>query len=347
MRKIFGVGLAAAATLTLASCKDDSDYLAMIQDLQERIEDLENDQVVIDTWELQNTVTNVYEEVESSVIGIVAGSSSGSGVIHRQEGNTYYAITNHHVIESVIGSGGNIKVQVSTEDDGDYVNGTVIGYDQYNDVAVVQFNYTSASLHVTEIADKESISVGNFALAIGSPLGLDYYNSLTFGVVSGYRTFDAYDDGVSNQVDYIQHDAAINPGNSGGPLFNLNGELIGINVLKNSSIPSDDGSIAVEGMGFAIDLADVLYSVYNIEKDAGLITKSYGVVVTGTTSPVLGVKVTESTLGNFDVNDVITQVEGNYVYDLDDFVYYLYINKNLETLSFKVYRDSAFTDISA
>ncbi len=339
MRKIFGLGVATICAITLSSCNDGHDYLAMIEDLQKQIEELESDQSYISIEELENEVTDLYEYVHTSVIGIHAGNSTGSGVIHRVEGTTYYAITNNHVIEDAIL--GNIEVLIHT---GEYIDGTVVGTDPYNDIAVVKFSYEE-ELHVTEIAQKSSINIGNFAVAIGSPLGFSYYNSLTFGVVSGYRTFDAYDDGINNDVNYIQHDASINPGNSGGPLFNLKGELIGINVLKNTWI-DEEHSVGVEGMGFAIELADVLYSVYAIEKKAGIITKTYGIIVDDTTTPVPGVKVTTDTLGNFQVGDIITEVNGMSVYTPDDFSYYLYMNKDLPTVDFKVYRSGGYTTVT-
>ncbi len=347
MKKIFGLGLAAASALTLASCNDDTDYLAMIKDLQDKVSDLENESTYIDVQALENQITKVYEDVHTSVIGIYApngstsGGSTGSGVVYNVIGDTYYAITNNHVIEDA--PHGNVEVLLDTEDA--RIDATVVGYDEYNDIAVVKFTY-NGELNVVEIAEKSTVSIGNFAIAIGSPLGFDYYNTLTFGVVSGYREFDGYDDGLKHTVKYIQHDAAINPGNSGGPLFNLNGELIGINTLKNSSTGGED-PISVEGMGFSIELADALYSVYRIEQKAGLITKSYGVEVIDTTEPVLGVKVNAVTTSNFQVGDIITEANGKYIYNVDDFVYYLYMNKNDASIEFEVYRSGEYITVIA
>lgn len=347
MKKIFGFGLAVASALTLASCSDDPDYLAMIKDLQDKVSDLENESTYIDVQALENQIVEVYDDVHTSVVGIYApngggtGGSTGSGVIYNVIGNKYYAITNNHVIEDA--PNGNIEVKIDTQDN--WIDGSVIGVDPYNDIAVVEFTYVG-DLNVIDIAEKSTVGVGNFAIAIGSPLGFDYYNTLTFGVVSGYREFDAYDDDVNHKVKYIQHDAGINPGNSGGPLFNLNGELIGINTLKNSSTGGDD-PVAVEGMGFAIELADVLYSVYKIEQKANLITKSYGVEVIDTTEPVLGVKVKSVTTSTFQVGDVITEANGKYIYNIDDFVYYLFMNKDDDTIDFKVYRNGEYITVTA
>ncbi len=348
MRKIFGFGLAAASALTLTSCGNDPDYLAMIKDLQEQIDGLENESTYVSIEELENQVTDLYKDVHTSVIGVrstsTEGSSTGSGVIYNLEGNTYYAITNNHVIEDA--PRGNVDIRINTEYKTEVeVPGVVVGTDPLNDIAVVKFTY-DGNLHVSEFAEKSTVSQGNFAVAIGSPLGFGYYNSLTLGVVSSFRIFDAYDDGVDHGVKYIQHDAAINPGNSGGPLFNLSGQIIGINTLKNSSTGGDD-SVSVEGMGFAIELADVLYSVYRIERDAGLITKEYGVQVVTTTSPVMGALVEDDTNGKFQIGDVITEANGMSIHNVDDFVYYIYVYKDDATIDFKVYRDNSYIIVTA
>ncbi len=354
MRKVFGIGLAAVTALTLASCGDDNDYIAMIQDLQERINDLETETTYVDVTALENQVTDLYETVESAVIGVevsvtvqqgpqtYTSTSTGSGVIYKQDGDTYYAITNHHVIEG-LEVGDSLEVQLSTEDN--TVSAVLVGYDEYNDIAIIEFDYTSSELYVVEFADKETVSVGNFVVAIGSPLGFDYYNTLTLGVVSAFRNFDAYSDGVENYVDYIQHDASINSGNSGGPLFNLSGELIGINVLKITA--TSDGT-AVEGMEFAIELADVLYSVYNIEVESGLLTDSYGFDGSAVSSESFdGVQLTTTTSSSFSSGDVIYQVNGYDVSDMDDLLYYLYKYKDSSSIEFSVYTDGSFKLVTA
>ncbi len=346
MKKIFGLGLAVASALTLASCGDNTDYLAMIKDLQEKVSDLENESTYVDVQALQNQVIEVYDDVHTSVIGIYApdadskGGSTGSGVIYDVIGDTYYAITNNHVIEDA--PNGNIEVKIDTQKD--FIDGTVVGVDAGNDIAVVKFTY-SGELSVAEIAEKSAVSVGNFAIAIGSPLGFANYNTLTFGVVSGYRELDE-NDGLIQSVKFIQHDASINPGNSGGPLFNLDGQIIGINTIKYTSTGGDE-PISVEGMGFAVELADVLYSVYRIEQKAGLITKSYGVELVDTTTPVLGAKVNAITTSSFQVGDIITEANGKYIYNVDDFVYYLYMNKDDSTIDFRVYRSGEYFTVIA
>ncbi len=272
MKKLFGTMTAAAALFTMSSCGlfgSDADALQSELDyLQQQLDDyLKNDTTQITVADLESEITNTYDNVKSSVVGVVttiSGSStaSGSGAIFDKVGSTYYVFTNDHVIEG----GSSYKIHLS---DGSSVNATLVGTDPLTDVAVLTFN-SSNSYNLVTFADTSSINIGNFVLAVGSPLGTDengdfyYYNSLTFGVVSGFRNFDGYDDGYANTVDYIQTDVAINSGNSGGPLFNLSGEVIGVNVLKLTSTGSGPDATAVEGMGFSIHLDEVKSSINSL-----------------------------------------------------------------------------------
>ncbi len=276
MKKLFGAMTAAAALFTMSSCNlfgSNTDVLQSELDyLQQQLDDyLKNDTTQISVADLESEITNTYDAVKSSVVGVVTtivssgpmgtsySSAAGSGAIFKKEGNTYYVFTNDHVIDG----GSSYDIHLS---DDSVISATLVGTDALTDVAVLSFE-SSNSYDIVSFADSSDINIGNFVLAVGSPLGVDeygdfyYYNSLTFGVVSGFRTFDGYDDGVTNYVDYIQTDVAINSGNSGGPLFNLNGEVVGINVLKLTS--TSDGT-AIEGMGFSIHLDEVLTSITSL-----------------------------------------------------------------------------------
>jgi len=165
--------------------------------------------------------------------------STGSGVIYKHVGDRYYVVTNNHVVD------GAVSVKVLTPDGEEYV-AVVRGVDETVDVAVVYF--TAEALYETApFGDSEALTKGTIVLAVGNPSGFDYYGSMTMGIVSGIdRYFDIDNDNVKDMfVNYIQHDASINAGNSGGALFNLNGEVIGINVIKIAATE-------IEGMGFAI-----------------------------------------------------------------------------------------------
>ena len=157
---------------------------------------------------------------------------TGSGVIFRSDG---YIVTNNHVIEGAK----DITVALA---DGRTLPATLVGTDPYSDLAVIKVDATD--LPTAEFGNSDDIMVGEPAIAIGNPLGLEFQGSVTAGVISALnRTLTIGD----NRLKLLQTDAAINPGNSGGALLNMNGEVIGINSNKI-------GGTAVEGMGYAIPI---------------------------------------------------------------------------------------------
>jgi len=168
--------------------------------------------------------------------------ATGSGVIVREQGSTYYVLTNNHVVDQ------RNKFSVHLND-GTKVAAELVGTDQRTDLAVLKFR-TRKPLpagSVAALGDSDHVKVGQWAVAIGSPLG--YESTLTVGVVSAKgRELHDFSPRAANYVDLIQTDASINPGNSGGPLVNVDGEVIGINVAIASSGMSQ-GNI---GIGFAI-----------------------------------------------------------------------------------------------
>ncbi len=178
----------------------------------------------------------------SSVTNFFGGTSEaageGSGVIYRADG---YIVTNYHVIESAVKySNSTISVYLPSDID-TALDATVVGYSIASDLAVIKI--AQSGLPIVEIASSADLSVGQYAVAIGNPGGLEFMGSVTYGVISGLnRTVTV--EGVG-QMSLIQTDAAINPGNSGGGLFNTDGKLIGINSNKLVST-------SYEGMGFAI-----------------------------------------------------------------------------------------------
>ncbi|MDA3931467.1 MAG: trypsin-like peptidase domain-containing protein [Tenericutes bacterium] len=165
--------------------------------------------------------------------------ATGSGVIYKKEGNQYYVITNHHVIEDAA----SIQIEFA---DTTTLETELLGVEKLVDIAVLRFTSVQ-EFPVAPFGDSSIIKKGQFITAVGNPSGVDYFNTMTMGIVSGInRYFDIDEDGTRDMfVNYIQHDAAINAGNSGGALFNLDGEIIGINTLKIVDY-------SIEGMGFAI-----------------------------------------------------------------------------------------------
>ena len=170
-------------------------------------------------------------------------SAQGSGIIISEDG---YILTNNHVINSSSNSsfyslGEATKLSVYLYNDETEYEAKVVGTDEETDLAVIKIEKTG--LPKAEFADSDSIKVGEFAMAIGSPLGLD--NSVTAGIISAVNRDVADSDG--NKYTAIQTDAAINSGNSGGALVNSKGQVIGVNTLKLSGT-------GVEGVGFAIPI---------------------------------------------------------------------------------------------
>lgn len=189
------------------------------------------------TTELIGTV----QKVEPAVVTVVtdlntrsAGEvqASGSGVIISQDG---HIITNNHVVE------GASSVAVIYED-GTRTNATIVGTDPVTDIAVLKVNDKVPTY--VPFGDSNALQLGEWVIAIGSPLG-NYRGSVTVGVVSGLnRSVDG-----TQQEGLIQTDAAINHGNSGGPLINLAGQIVGINTLV---VRESVGGAPAEGLGFAV-----------------------------------------------------------------------------------------------
>ena len=198
----------------------------------------------------------------------VAGE--GSGVIYKKDGKEAYIVTNNHVVD------GAKKLEIMLSD-GSKITGELVGKDTYSDLAVVKVSSDKITT-VAEFADSNSLTVGEKAIAIGSPLGTEYANSVTEGIVSSLsRTVTMQNDnGETVSTNAIQTDAAINPGNSGGALVNIEGQVIGINSSKISSTSAVAGS-AVEGMGFAIPSNDVVEIINQLEKDGKVTRPALGI----------------------------------------------------------------------
>jgi S1-C subfamily serine protease len=197
------------------------------------------------------TVSAVAKKAMSSVVGITTVetryggfffseqdvSGVGSGVIVNSDG---YILTNSHVVAD-----GNAKELKVLFDDDQELDGVVLWNDPLLDLAVVKVEKTG--LVAAELGDSDQLQVGELAVAIGNPLGLEFERTVTSGIISGLNRSVKVD--ASNIIEgLIQTDASINPGNSGGPLLNSKGEVIGINTAKMTS---------AEGLGFSIPINQV------------------------------------------------------------------------------------------
>jgi len=190
-------------------------------------------------------------------------AGSGSGIIYKKENGKAYIVTNNHVVENAK------KVEVVLNDE-EQVQANVLGTDTLTDLAVLEIDDEKVDV-VADLGSSEDLSVGETVLAIGNPLGQEFYGSVTRGIISGLNRSVEVDTNGDQQPDWIteviQTDTAINPGNSGGALVNTNGEIIGINSIKVAQE-------AVEGIGFAIPIDSALPIMEQLESD-GEITRPY------------------------------------------------------------------------
>lgn len=285
MKKLILLILTFTLVLTLSACEDlpfyndDPDVIDTAyteQEMREIIEELmpeSYETINYDLESLEETATAMLETRSESVIGIsVDGglSGTGSGVVYKKDGNMFYAVTNYHVLE------GYNTIQISYEKNGMLFTTTdnavypgvsdkidVLGMDETTDLAVIRFE-SDDNFYAANFADSYNLSVGQFAFAIGNPLGFNYFGTVTMGVVSG---LSRYVPDSTLEVPFIQHDASISPGNSGGALFDINGNLIGINNMKIVQDTADN-------IGFAIPSNTVKRIIEDLEED-GEVTRPY------------------------------------------------------------------------
>ena len=223
-----------------------------------------------------DTATNVAAKVLPSIVGIkvqytvnsiFSGSQNataeGSGIILSNDG---YILTNNHVVSSSDSSSfyavsEATKITVTLYNDTTEYEAKVIGTDSQTDLAVIKIDKND--LTAAELGNSSNIAVGEFAMAIGNPLGMQ--SSVTSGIISAVNRTVQSDDGKTYNL--IQTDAAINSGNSGGALVNSQGQVIGINTLKLNGT-------GVEGMGFAIPI-DSAKPIFEQLISNGKVTRPY------------------------------------------------------------------------
>ena len=212
----------------------------------------DNSKSLIELSSKQNalSVPNIVKKVTPSVVGVSSimseGTQTGTGIIMTKEG---YIITNCHVVD------GASKVSVVLNDKKEY-GALVVGTDSKTDLAVLKIQ-ADETLTPAEFGSSDDLVVGELAIAIGNPLGLEFSGSVTSGIISALNREVTIED---KEFTLIQTDAAINPGNSGGPLVNSYGQVIGITSAKIST------SYA-EGMGFAIPINSAIDIVDELIKN--------------------------------------------------------------------------------
>ena len=215
---------------------------------------LDVEKVVVKDSGISSAVARVYNSVvmiEKTVLGRLKGA--GSGFIYKTDDKYGYIMTNHHVIAEA--SSLNVKLA-----SGEETEAKLLSSDEYLDIAVIRIDKKFVKQQMP-IGKSSKLKLGDTVFAIGSPVGGEYFNSVTSGIISGLDrkltvSVNVREDWV---MEAIQVDAAINPGNSGGPLLNAAGEVIGVNSMK--LVDS-----TIEGMGFAIKIEDALAHVDVLEK---------------------------------------------------------------------------------
>lgn len=238
----------------------------------------------------QKPITNVMEAVEKSKRSVVGvshegsdvsskkassqrekeeNSGVGSGVVYKVEDNKAYIVTNAHVVSDD-------KKPIITTSNKKKFEGKIIGSDKWSDIAVLTISLNKNDhFKPIKFEDSDNLILGETAIVIGSPLGAEFQNSISTGVVSGLNRkvpvdFDG-DDEYDWEIKAIQTDAAVNPGNSGGPILDSQGNLIGIVSLK-IDMPN------VEGMAFAIPSNEASNFINKLEKDGEIKRPSLGLM---------------------------------------------------------------------
>jgi 2-alkenal reductase len=325
----------------------------------------------VDPAEAESTLEALYQQVLPGVVAIQTGTSEGSGFVFDSEG---HVVTNQHVVE------GNSQVEVAFAS-GFRAYGTVIGSDADADIAVVKVDAPADQIHPLAIGDSNTLNVGEQVVAIGNPFGLS--GTMTLGIVSGLgRTQFARPDpdggGRYSTADIIQTDAAINPGNSGGPLFNLKGEVVGVNQsIRTETFNELTGNAVNSGVGFSISINLVKRIVPFLIRDGQYEYPYLGIsstseelslraietlglntftgayvtqVVPGGPADQAGIRGGNQPTGDERLlagGDIITAIDGQPVTTFDDLLGYLTTNKSPgETVVLTILREGQTMDIT-
>ena len=324
------------------------------------------------SYKNENSTTQAVNKVKDAVVSIITYSSSsrqssvfnadetnsdsdnqqiaseGSGVIYKKDDKDAYLVTNTHVIN------GASKVDIRLAD-GTKVPGEIVGSDTFSDIAVVKISSEKVTT-VAEFGDSSKINVGETAIAIGSPLGSEYANTVTQGIISSLdRTVSLKsEDGQAISTKAIQTDTAINPGNSGGPLVNIQGQVIGITSSKIAS----NGGTSVEGLGFAIPSNDAQNIIKQLESNGKVTRPALGIqmvnlanvgandlrklnIPSNLTSGVV-VRSVQSNMpanGHLQKYDVITKVDDKEIASSTDLQHALYTHAIGDTIKVTYYRN--------
>jgi serine protease Do len=339
------IGWNIVLTILYLQSKEDSTAAGAAQQTNQRVESASVD--------ITSDVTELVAKSENKVVTVTAkarGQSidSGSGAVYKIDGKTVYIITNNHVVadgdEAVVtfANGKEQKVEI-------------VGKDELTDLALLKTE-VDFKAEAFVMGNSSLVKKGEYVIAMGSPLGIEYQGSVSGGLISGVdrrMEMDIDNNGVADwDVNVLQTDAAINPGNSGGPLINMAGELIGINSMKITDT-------SVEGFGFALPINEVLPIITELENNGkvvrpilgisvqpieqlSMLDKAYLGIDSKVESGLLIVKVasrTPAAAAGIKEGDILVKFDGKDIKDYKQFRQYLYSHKVKDKVSIVVNRN--------
>lgn len=308
-----------------------------------------NDTQVYEKNSLAAAVDKIYDAVAMvSAYQNDTLTSTGSAFVYKTDDNYGYLLTNYHVID------GADSVTLTMSDDTE-AEATVLGGDEYLDLAVLRVDRSNVSM-VANIGTSEDMNLGDTVFTVGTPMGEEYRGTVTSGILSGKDRMVSVSVSNSNSNDWVmrvlQFDASINPGNSGGPLLNANGEVIGICSLK---LVDDE----IEGMGFAIPIEYAMNHIESLENGEEISWPVLGVSMVNVSDTASlyrnginidrniteGVVVVQAERGSgayeagLTTGDVITAIDGKKVEDSAYLRYELYQHQAGDTIEITYIRD--------
>ena len=382
MKRILFLGL--LSVIFLFGCSTNNEITNKTYEVDIKINNISEALIPASEKALQSSI-GVSSYIRGSIFGTWVLDSVGSGVVYSgyatlNDGTkisditdtknrddvktyTYRAITNYHVINVGNNDVAN-KVYLSRIDL--LLDCKVLGYNVYEDLAIVEFN-TTVYIPLISFGSSDSLKSGELVLAVGNPEGYEYADSVSFGIISNPKRYvtvnrDTNNDGRNDwegTCEYLQHDAAINSGNSGGSLVNIKGELVGINTLKLI-----DKNNTIEGMGFAIPIDIVKKYISDLEHGKSIklrefkgtifninhiINKEIYKDIPNIKLPLgfnkeYGVFVYDSTEFGLKNGDIIIGLNGNNIYN-KEMLNEIIRNDINDTLTWNIYRDGKYLEV--
>ena len=339
------IGWNIVLTILYLQSKEDTTAATAAQQTKQKVETA--------SVNITSDVTELVAKSENKVVTVTARArgqalDTGSGAVYKVDGKTVYIITNNHVVadgdEAVVTFANGKEQKVD-----------IVGKDELTDLALLKTD-VDFKAEAFVMGNSSLVKKGEYVIAMGSPLGIEYQGSVSGGLISGVdrrMEMDIDNNGVADwDVNVLQTDAAINPGNSGGPLINMAGELIGINSMKITDT-------SVEGFGFALPINEVLPIITELENNGkvvrpilgisvqpieqlSMLDKAYLGIDSKVESGLLIVKVasrTPAAAAGIKEGDILVKFDGKDIKDYKQFRQYLYSHKVKDKVSIVVNRN--------